>query len=83
MTGTYGPAEVQELGKICNKCHTVGKKATDSWKTSLFIAWAFKDNFQVIDNKTEVVFESAYECLFMDAVHSPQICRESNLYICK
>lgn len=36
MAGTYGPAEVQELWKNCNKCHTVGRKATDSWKTEVF-----------------------------------------------
>lgn len=30
MTGTDGPAEVQDLWKNCNKSHTVGKKATDS-----------------------------------------------------
>lgn len=36
MTGIYGAAEVQELWKICIKCHTVGKKATDSCKTEVF-----------------------------------------------
>lgn len=94
LIGIYGFSEVQELWTN----HVINSTVTKSWKdlspkgkrspniknrVLLFTACTFKDNFQVIDNKAEVFSENAYKCLFMDAVHSPQLCRESSLYICR
>lgn len=80
ITGIYGP--IYYIYIIYPTQWEKGHQLLKNW-CLLFTAWAFKDNFQVIDNKAVVFFESAYKCLFMDAVHTPWLCRENSLYIWK